>query len=304
MNDFDSKSFVTTIDLSLAEKLKQDLIDQGFELAKPIYTVFQAKKKGISLTLYESGKLMVQGKEKHEFLAFYLEPQILNNLTYSYPTANLAMHARIGVDEAGKGDYFGPLCVAGLYVSGEEEIKALLKLGVKDSKRLGDDTILKLSKEIKKSFRHSLIRVFPKRYNEMYKTFHNLNQMLAWGHATVIEALVKETNCKDAIIDQFASEHVVKTALSRKKLTINLEQKHHGEDDPVVAGASILARAGFVEGMEELEKEFGVKLPKGASSLVVDAAKKAVVKHGEQILENIAKLHFKTTQQVTNNFYA
>ncbi|PCI96143.1 ribonuclease HIII [Candidatus Aerophobetes bacterium] len=294
----DTKCFVTTINLSLASKLKGDLEEQGFELKKPVYTVFQAKKKGVSLTLYESGKLMVQGKNKHEFITYYLEPEILQDLAYSYPEKNVEMHERIGVDEAGKGDYFGPLCIGGLYVNGEEDITKLLKMGVKDSKRINDDKILKLAKEIKKSFKYSVVRIFPKRYNEMYNTFHNLNQMLAWGHASAIEKLVEDTGCSSAIIDQFASEHVVEKALSRKSVEINLVQRHKGEEDPVVAGASILARASFVEGLDELKEQFALKLPKGASAQVIDAAKIAVIKHGETILQDVAKLHFKTTEQV------
>lgn len=301
MTEKDSKSFVTTIHLSLADKLRNDLHEQGFEFEKPAYTVFQAKKKGISITLYESGKLMVQGKNKHDFLTYYLEPEILQDLAYSYPEKNSDTHARIGVDEAGKGDYFGPLCIGGLYVNGEEDLSKLLKLGVKDSKRINDEKILKLALEIKKSFKYSVVRIFPKRYNEMYLMFKNLNRMLAWGHASVIEKLVEETNCKSAIIDQFASEHVVAQALSRKSIEIGLVQRHKGEEDPVVAGASILARAAFLEGLDELKEKFALKLPKGASTQVVDAAKIAILKHGEQILQDVAKLHFKTTEQVLAN---
>lgn len=295
------KCFVTQMNLALSDKLKRDLVEQGFDLKKPAYTVFQAKKKGISLTLYESGKLMVQGKNKHEFITFYLEPEILQDLSYSYPENHTEMHERIGIDEAGKGDYFGPLCVAGLYVNGESDIKRLLKLGVKDSKRMNDEKILVLAEKLRKEFKYSLVRIFPKRYNEMYRTFSNLNQMLGWGHASAIEKLAEETNCKSAIIDQFASEHVVKNALLRKSIEIDLVQRHKGEEDPVVAGASIIARAAFLLGLEELKEKFSLKLPKGASTQVVEAAKVAVLKHGEAILEEIGKLHFKTTEIVLAN---
>ena len=244
---------------------------------------------------------MVQGKNKHEFITYYLEPEILQDLSYSYPENHTEMHERIGIDEAGKGDYFGPLCVAGLHVNGEEDIKKLLKLGVKDSKRMTDEKILKLCELIKKQFKFSVIRIFPKRYNELYKTFHNLNQLLAWGHASAIEKLALETECKQVIIDQFASEHVVKNALQKKALTLDLVQRHKGEEDPVVAGASILARAAFLKGLEELKEMYSLKLPKGASSQVIDAAKTAVLKHGESILQEIGKLHFKTTEIVLQN---
>lgn len=290
--------FVTTLDLSLAAKLQKDLLSQGFELTRPTYTLFNAKKKGVSITLYESGKLTVQGKDKHEFISYYLEPEILKNLSYSYPHERVELHARIGIDEAGKGDYFGPLCIGGLHVNGEEDIKKLLKMGVKDSKRLGDLTILELSKKVKKDFKFSIIRIFPKRYNEMYQTFHNLNRMLAWGHASAIEKLVEETSCKQVIIDQFADEYVVKNALRKKTLEVDLTQRHRGEEDPVVAGASILARAAFVEGISELENKFNLRLPKGASGAVKTAAKQAIQTYGVAILQEIAKMHFKTTEEL------
>ena len=293
--------FVATLDLSLTAKLKEDLLAQGFELTQPAYTLFSAKKKGISLTLYASGKLTVQGKDKHEFISYYLEPEILKSFSYSYPHNHVEMHARIGIDEAGKGDYFGPLCVGGLHVSGEEDIKKLLKMGVKDSKRLGDPTILELSKKIQREFKTSVIRIFPKRYNEMYHTFHNLNRMLAWGHASAIENLVEETACKQVIIDQFADEYVVKHALRKKALEVDLVQRHKGEEDPVVAGASILARAAFVEGLSELENKFHLKLPKGASEAVSKAAKQAIDTYGVAILQEIAKMHFKTTEELLRN---
>jgi ribonuclease HIII len=301
MAESSSACFVIMIDLSLTEKLKQDLLSQGFELTKPAYTVFQAKKQGVSLSLYESGKLTVQGKNKHEFITYYLEPEILNHLAYTYPHQNVELHARIGIDEAGKGDYFGPLCIGGLYVNGEKDIQALLKMGVKDSKRLGDPIILKIAHQIKNSFQTSVIRIFPKRYNEMYETFRNLNRLLAWGHSTAIDTLVKATSCLQVIIDQFADEHVVLSALKKKGLELILTQRHKGEEDPVVAGASILARAAFVEGLASLEQKYQLSLPKGSSSAVKAAAVKAISLHGITILPEIAKMHFKTTEELLKN---
>src|SRR5690348_5948122 len=98
-------AFTTKIDLSLAPKLEEDLKAQGFILSKPPYTLFSAKKKGVSCTLYESGSLMVQGKEMDSFMEFYLEPEILHSFTYSHPEAHLDLKPHIGMDEAGKGDF-------------------------------------------------------------------------------------------------------------------------------------------------------------------------------------------------------
>jgi ribonuclease HIII len=235
-------TFVATIDLALADKLREDLVGQGFELTKPPYTLFSAQKTGVSCTLYTSGKLTVQGKGKDEFIAFYLEPEILKKLAYTHPELGVDMTARIGIDEAGKGDFFGPLCIAGVQAD-EEGIKKLLSLGVKDSKRMSDKSVLDMSKKIKASFQHSIVRLSPKKYNELYENFHNLNRLLAWGHATAITELAENTKCDNVIIDQFASEKLVIDALERKKINPKLTQRHGAESDPVVAAASILARA-------------------------------------------------------------
>ena len=286
-------AFVTKIDLTLSEKMKNDLLDQGFELSTPQYTLFSGKKKGVSVTLYTSGKLMVQGKEKDEFIQFYLEPEILKELSYSHPETLVDMTPRIGIDEAGKGDFFGPLCIAGVYAS-EENIQKLIDMGVRDSKRMNDKKIIALASQIRSLVPHSIVRLYPEKYNELYSKFKNLNSLLAWGHATAIEELVQSTHCHNVIIDQFASEHVVINALKRKHLDVNLTQRHYGEEDPIVAAASLLARSAFVQGIESLEKMVDSPLPKGASSQVIQAGKKVVAKHGEGILVKVGKLHFKT----------
>lgn len=292
-----SNSFVTTIDLSLADKLREDLIVQGFELFTAPYALFSAKKPGISCTLYESGKLTVQGKNKEDFLAFYLEPEILQSVAYTHPEVGIDMTARIGVDEAGKGDFFGPLCIGAVYAE-EEKIKKLLSIGVRDSKRLGDKTAILLASQIRSLLPHSIVRLFPQKYNELYERFGNLNRLLAWGHATAIEELVQTTNCYSVIIDQFGAKSLVENALKRKNLEVDLVQRHHGEEDPVVAAASILARAAFLEGLEQLGKSVEMKLPKGASEQVIEAGRLLVAKQGPKILDTVAKLHFKTHKQV------
>ncbi|MBS0629989.1 MAG: ribonuclease HIII [Verrucomicrobia bacterium] len=293
-------TFVTTIDLALAEKLRRDLVDQGFELSKPPYTIFSAKKQGVSCTLYTSGKLTVQGKQKEEFLTFYLEPEILKELSFTNPQKNLDLRPRIGIDEAGKGDFFGPLCVAGVYAD-EAGVQKLAELGVRDSKTMQDKAIIALASKIRSHFPHSIVRLYPIKYNELYDKFKNLNHLLAWGHATAIEELVQSTGCRNVIIDQFASEHVVENALRRKALEVDLSQRHRGEEDLVVAAASILARAAFVDGIDQLGKMIEITLPKGASSIVVKTGRQIVGKHGKEILKKVAKLHFKTTTEVLHD---
>lgn len=290
-----SSNFVTKISLTLRSRLEKDLKQQGFEFSRPVYTLFQAKKKGLSCTLYESGKLMVQGKEKEDFIRDYLEPEILKNLSYTYPETTVNMHPHIGVDEAGKGDVFGPLCIGALYAD-KQMISELIHMGIRDSKQLTDKTIIQYAHQIKKKCPYSIIQIFPKRYNELYDQFKNLNHLLAWGHATAIEELLKKTDCRTVIVDQFASEHVVERALQQKSIEVELSQRHRGEEDLVVAGASILARAAFVQGIETLSSQFNLTLPKGASSSVIKAGKQFVQSHGQTSLKEVAKLHFKTTK--------
>ncbi len=290
--------FVAKIDVKLAEKLKADLVGLGFELKQPQYTLFSAQKNGVSCTLYESGKLTVQGKDKDEFITYYLEPEILKSFEYSYPEIGVDMTARIGIDEAGKGDFFGPLCIAGVQTAGEEKVKELLALGVRDSKKMSDPVITKLSKKIRAAFPVGIVRISPAKYNELYAQFKNLNRLLAWGHATAIADLVSKTGCTEVIIDKFGSDHLVRSAVKQKGLDIQLTQRVRGEEDVVVAAASIVARACFVEQMDLLSQEFGMEIPKGASHGVIRAAKAFVAKYGKENLHKVAKLHFKTTDQI------
>lgn len=290
--------FTCEIDVALASKMQEDLEERGFIFSKPPYTIFSAQKNGVSLSLYKSGKLVVQGKEIQEFIEFYLEPEILKKLVFSHPEIDVDMTPRIGVDEAGKGDFFGPLCVAAFY-GDEAIIKELIKLHIKDSKMLSDSVIKKLAAALK-AFPHTVIRLYPYKYNELYSKFHNLNTLLGWGHATVIEDLQKKTQAKKAIIDQFAHESIVTNALKRKKVEIDLTQRHKGEEDIVVAAASILARNSFLEGLELLGNEIAFILPKGASSIVKDAAHKILKDQGKATLEKVSKTHFKTFEEVLN----
>lgn len=289
--------FVTTLTPGQVDTLRKVLEEQDFSFSTPQYTIFSAKKKGISVTLYQSLKLTVQGKESKEFIEFYLEPQILQSFQYTHPAAGVDMTPRIGVDEAGKGDFFGPLCIAALYAGGTE-IEKLIHMGVKDSKMLGDSKIEKLGKELREQFQNEVIQIYPLRYNELYKEFGNLNSLLAWGHATAIEKLATKTGCPSVLIDKFAHEQVVLKAVSRKNLAINLVQKVRAEEDVVVAAASILARYAFLDGMKKLSKKCGIELPKGASEKVITTGKELVRLQGSEILPKVGKMHFKTAQVI------
>lgn len=293
-----NNTFVAKVDPSIAEKLKADLMEQGFQISTPIYTILSGKKKGITCTLYQSGKLLVQGKEKEDFIKFYLEPNILKKFIYSYPLEYVDQHSHIGIDEAGKGDYFGPLSIAGVYAD-RDGIAQLLKDGIRDSKSLSDKQITKIAVLIKKNYQSTSVIIKPETYNHLYEKFKNLNSLLAWAHATAIENLYKKTQCLEVTIDQFAHKSVVKKALEQKNLPLKLHQRHRGEEDPVVAAASIIARSNFLEELDLLSKKFEISFPKGASAKVLQQAKKFVQKIGINHLHKVAKIHFKTTNQIT-----
>jgi len=203
----------------------------------------------------------------------------------------------IGIDESGKGDYFGPLVIAAVHVT-PRIAKDLEALNVRDSKKISDGMIKRLEVDIKTLCRHSVIAIGPERYNELYNKIRNLNRLLAWGHAKALETLLEQVPCERAVADQFGDERLILNALQEKGKKIQLEQRHKAEEDIAVAAASIVARAEFVRRLDRLAAQWGVPLPKGASPAVEAAAKLVVKKYGEEGLSNVAKLHFKTTKAV------
>lgn len=209
----------------------------------------------------------------------------------------------IGTDESGKGDYFGPLVSAGVYVD-EKSAKVLMASGIRDSKNLTDNKNIALAKKIFDicKGRISIIEISPEKYNNLYDQFikekKNLNTLLAWGHAKAIEELLTKIDCYTAIADQFADEGFIHNKLQERGKKINLIQMHKAEQNIAVAAASILARARFLEKLSKLSNDFNIELPKGASRKVIENAKKIVETYGKDGLRKVAKLHFKTTKQV------
>ena len=203
----------------------------------------------------------------------------------------------IGVDESGKGDFFGPLVIAGV-LTDEQNAKYFTELGMKDSKKLSDKKILYYAQEIKKLAPHSVIAISNGRYNELYSNIKNLNKLLAWGHARAIENILEKSTCEYALSDQFGDESLIKNALMKNGRSIRLGQMVRAESDIAVAAASILARAAFVQKMEAMENTYGVKFPKGCSGLVKTAAAEFISKYGKDRLKEVCKTHFKTYNEV------
>jgi ribonuclease HIII len=268
------------------------------------YARFAFESPKANIVFYESGKLVVQGKGTQEFIEFVLEPEVLKQARLGYEAVlnpDLLL-PRIGVDESGKGDFFGPLCIAGVYIN-ENMVKTLKDTGVRDSKNFSSDKkISEVAEQIRKTQGCVWDRVVigNEAYNRMYHQMGSVNKILAWGHARVIENLLAKRHQMNpppvkAISDQFAaSKSVIEKALMTLGKGFQLVQRHKAEEDLAVAAASILARDEFVKGLAKLEKQFEVKLPKGASAAVDETAKKFVEEHGAGELARIAKMHFRT----------
>ncbi|MDR3457274.1 MAG: ribonuclease HIII [Verrucomicrobiae bacterium] len=268
------------------------------------YARFAFESDKTNIVFYESGKLVVQGKGTQEFVEFLLEPEILKAVKLGYETVlnPELLLPRLGVDESGKGDFFGPLCIAGVYVN-EAVITAWKDVGIRDSKNISSD---KRIHELADVIRHTpgcvtdSVVVGNEAYNRLYSKMKSVNTLLAWGHARVIENLMGKRYQMNpppvkAISDQFAaSKTVIEKALMTAGREIELVQRHKAEEDIAVAAASILARDEFVKGLSKLEHQFQTKFPKGAGALVDAAAKQFVEARGAEELAKISKLHFRT----------
>ncbi len=285
-------------------QLKEILQRKGFEFKELAYAEFAASQEKINVAFYTSGKFVVQGKGTTEFVQFILEPEILGEATLGYEDVlnPERLTARVGVDESGKGDFFGPLCVAGVYVN-ENIVKDFEAEGIMDSKSISSDKrIAKLAEMITKhpDCVYTVVPIGNEAYNRLYTKIKSVNKLLAWGHARVIENLMGQRHRMEplpqiAISDQFAtSKEVTKSAMMTMGKEIELRQRHKAESDIAVAAASILARHSFVERLGKLEKEFGLPFPKGASKKVDEAAKGFLEKHGEDEFGKVCKLHFRT----------
>ncbi|MCR5260843.1 MAG: ribonuclease HIII [Candidatus Gastranaerophilales bacterium] len=278
------------------EKIKQFFKEAVFSDLQ--YGQWRAEKNGYNACLYNSGKFVLQGKEVSSVASDF--EQFMGISTIEQKTLlsvsnelDLSFEEYIGTDESGKGDLFGPLVIAGVYTD-KNLAQKFEELGVKDSKKLDDKTITKLSAHIRNSAPHSVVVIMPEKYNELYNSFKNLNKLLAWGHARAIENVLNKQSCKYAISDKFGDEALIKNALMKNGQTITLEQRTKGEAYTAVAAASIIARAEFVKRCNELKNKYGFDFPKGVSDKVVSIGHDFVKKYGKENLKYVAKMHFKT----------
>ncbi len=297
-------SYTALLTPEQAGKLRALLKELGYTFAPRPYTLFFAQKEKLSVAVYEKGpKVLLQGKGIEEFVQFQLEPKILGEAKLGYEEVHSPemFEPHFGVDESGKGDFFGPLVIAGVYVD-RGIARKFLEAGIQDSKRIGSDArIRSLADTIRKTqgALANTVVIGPERYNVLYEKFGNLNSLLGWGHARVIENLLeKKPSCPRALSDKFADARVIERSLLQRGRAIKLEQRTKAESDLAVAAASIIAREAFIEWLEKRSKALGLKLGRGVSAPIKEAARKVVEAHGAEFLREVAKVHFRTAHEV------
>ena len=302
-------SYTHALTKEQATKLRTLLEELGFEFSPKEWTIFFAQKNKLSVAVYEKGpKVLVQGRGVEEFVQFELEPKILGEAKLGYEEVHSPemFEQHFGVDESGKGDFFGPLVIAGVFVD-RAIARKLLDAGVVDSKRIGSDARIRaLADTIRKTSLGLVetVLIGPAKYNELYEKFANLNRLLGWGHARVIENLLgKKPGCPRSLSDQFADSRVINASLLKHGRKIAIEQRPRAESDIAVAAASVVAREGFINWLERKSNELGMRLERGVSPSVKDAARKLVETNGPGALREVAKVHFRTAHEIAPNDY-
>ena len=296
-------SYSQKFDKSQYESVKDFFESKGAVFSTVQNALWRAKTSKYTATFYTTGKLLVQGAEVSDIASeiqnlYATNQETVKNSVTKNTLSDLDIPANhIGSDESGKGDFFGPLVVAAVQVD-ENSTKILIDAGIKDCKKVEDKNITKMASVIKNNCVFSVITINPLKYNELYAKIGNLNSLLAWGHARAIENILEKRECSYALSDKFGDERLIKNALMKKGKNIHLEQRCKAEADIAVAAASILAREQFLKGISEISLKYGVDIPKGASSKVLETAKNIAKNFSKEELKNAVKTHFKTYSQV------
>tara|TARA_R100000027_G_scaffold1806_3_gene1995 strand:- start:14487 stop:15443 length:957 start_codon:yes stop_codon:yes gene_type:complete len=296
------KKSVYTLKLDADQRSKlKGILENGpyfdFEVA---YSDFAYKADSFNIVCYTSGKVVIQGKGTENFVRDVLEPEVTGDPRLGYDEVHHPewFEAHAGLDESGKGDLFGPLVVACVVADGAA-VRHWIEKGIQDSKNISSDArIFALEKEIRKTSGVVVktLHMGMEKYNDVYKKFgSNTNRLLAWMHATALKEAFEVKPVAWGMLDQFSKQPLVQQNI--KELPIELKMMTKAESDPVVAAASIVARALYVRKMEELSKEAGEPLRKGASGLVKQQAVQLVHKFGADGLRRFAKINFKTTNE-------
>lgn len=298
-------SYTAKLDDAQMEKLRAICAARGFMPVDVAYTRFAFKSDSarINVAAYTSGKVVIAGKGTEEFVTMTVEPEVTGAAKLGYDDVLhpdwFEPHA--GLDESGKGDFFGPV-VAATVIAERPAIEAWVKAGVKDSKKIAEPQIIKLDQLIRGTPGVVVRTCFcgMLKYNElMARPGANLNRLLAWQHATALEQALVAKPVAWGLLDQFSEQPLAQRELARKGVKeFELKMRTRAEEDPVVAAASVVARAEFVRQMHALSKRFGAKLQKGAGPLVKVQAARIIEQFGVQALREFAKLHFRTAYEV------
>jgi ribonuclease HIII len=298
-------TYTLKLDDTQMEKLRSILSSRGWEAFDVPYARYAFKGRDCNVTAYESGKLVIAGKGTEEFVTMTLEPDVTRAPKLGYDEVLhpdwFELHA--GLDESGKGDFFGPV-VAATVIADKTAIEGWIKAGVKDSKRIVDSQINKLDKLIRETHGVAVATCLcgmPKYNLIMSRPRANLNRLLAWQHATALVQALSRKKAPRGLLDQFTKQPLVQRELAKMGVKdFELAMRTKAEEDPVVAAASVVARAEYVRQMHALSKEFGGPLQKGAGPLVKEQAAQIIGRLGARALGNFAKLHFRTAYEVVS----
>ncbi|TVR52355.1 MAG: ribonuclease HIII [Puniceicoccaceae bacterium] len=295
-------SYTIVLDDAQQEKLRAWCERRLWEHHQPPYARFGYRGPEVNIVVYTSGKGVIQGRGTEEFITHVLEPEITGDPRLGYDEVHhpewFELHA--GLDESGKGDFFGPLVTA-CVVADRPQVEAWLKAGIRDSKKIGDNEILKLDKLIRdtKDTAVACATCSMPKYNElMARPRANLNLFLAWLHAKSLEEALAKRKAPWGLLDQFSKQNLVGRYF--KDAAFDLRMRTRAEEDPVVAAASVVARAEYVRRMKALSKRFDIELTKGAGPKVSAEARQIIERHGTSALREIAKLHFRTAYEVVS----
>ncbi len=285
------------------QRLRSRLDALDLEWRSVPHASFSARGEGAVVTLYKSGKLVVQGADPEAFVLQHTDLNLPAGAQKQAEPASAAPEADdpfahatgpfVGSDETGKGDYFGPLVVAAVRMDAHQSQK-LTEWGVADSKKLTDKRALKLAVLLREEVEYTIESLQPPEYNAEYTRFRTLNPLLAAQHAKAIRALAQPGDA--VLVDQFAKASVMEAALEGSD--VRLFQAHRGERHVAVAAASTSARAEFLLGLAELESQEGVSLHKGAGQPTDEAGVTFARANGMDALGRVAKLHFKNTGKI------
>ena len=301
------KNYVCTVNDAQRMQIENYCREHGWQFSDLAYGHWKAAGNKINVAAYKSGKLTVQGASTADFVLYFLEPEVLHTTGFGYEEASPVLDSAAitphgGIDESGKGDFFGPLVVAGVYADAEIGAK-LAAAGVCDSKLIkSDKKITEIAHNIRNiaAGKFAVVTVGPEAYNRLYGNFGNLNRLLAWGHAKVIEELLEKVpDCPRMLSDKFGNESLIRNALQTRGRLIKLDQETKAESDVAVAAASILARDGFIRLMAKLSETAGVTLPRGAGANVQSMANE-LAKRDPELLQKISKTHFRTWYRAMN----